>query len=527
MSSFQRIWNSRSDARRMAGCGAIVVCAGALAACSANVARLDQPGFGLSDTPRETAAVRPTEGMATRRSGAGGPVEDSSAGWPSSGPRDANARPYSPPPAAPGVRVTSLPEPTGAPGSAQPRSFATLPPAKIAAARAPTPPVQKRAIPAGQTIDVVQGDTLYGLSKRHGVSIAALMEVNALQNPNLKPGQKIVLPRGAKAPYAKPQTTPGAVAAAPARLPIPAATPAPAPAAAAVPAAAPTPSAAVAAWAGSYTVKPGESLYGIARAHRVTLNDIQAANGIADANKVRPGSNLKVPAGVVPAVVAEAPAQPTAPLPPSAPRVIQKTTAAAAPALPAAVPAAPATKAGMTPRIINGGAAQVAARTDTAVDASAFDTPPTEAPAAPAKPAAKTAAAIPAAATGGAAKMRWPVKGKVIAEFGKRADGTHNDGVNLAVPAGTDVAAADQGTVAYAGSELKGYGNLVLIRHDNGLVTAYAHNDSVLVKRGDTVKRGQVIAKAGKSGTVDQPQVHFELRNGSKPVDPTPYMEKM
>ena len=112
----------------------------------------------------------------------------------------------------------------------------------------------------------------------------------------------------------------------------------------------------------------------------------------------------------------------------------------------------------------------------------------------------------------------------MIAGFGPRADNTHNDGINISVPPGTDVLAAEGGTVAYAGSELKGYGNLILVRHDGNWVSAYAHNDQLLVKRGDKIKRGQIIAKAGKSGTVDQPQVHFELRQGSKPVDPTKHL---
>src|SRR5690606_23811043 len=124
-------------------------------------------------------------------------------------------------------------------------------------------------------------------------------------------------------------------------------------------------------------------------------------------------------------------------------------------------------------------------------------------------------------------KFRWPAVGKVIAGFGGRTDGTHNDGINVSVPLGTDVHAAEDGVVAYAGNELKGYGNLILIRHDNDWVTAYAHNDQLLVKRGDKVKRGQVIAKAGSTGSVDRPQIHFELRKGSKPVDPIPYMEKL
>ena len=126
-----------------------------------------------------------------------------------------------------------------------------------------------------------------------------------------------------------------------------------------------------------------------------------------------------------------------------------------------------------------------------------------------------------------AGKLRWPVKGRIITAFGQRTDGTHNDGINISVPMGTEIHAAESGSVAYAGSELKGYGNLVLIRHDNGWVTAYAHAEELLVKRGDKVSRGQVIAKAGKTGQVDQPQLHFEVRQGQKPVDPTPYMEKL
>jgi len=120
--------------------------------------------------------------------------------------------------------------------------------------------------------------------------------------------------------------------------------------------------------------------------------------------------------------------------------------------------------------------------------------------------------------------FRWPVQGRVIAEFGTRPDGGHNDGIDVAVPQGTSVKAAENGVVAYAGNELKGYGNLVLVRHANNWVSAYANNAELLVKRGEKVRRGQIIAKAGATGPVTQPQVHFELRKGSRPVDPTKYM---
>ncbi len=117
-------------------------------------------------------------------------------------------------------------------------------------------------------------------------------------------------------------------------------------------------------------------------------------------------------------------------------------------------------------------------------------------------------------------EFRWPARGRIIQGFSTGG----NDGINIAVPEGTPVKAAEGGQVAYAGSELKGYGNLVLIRHPNGFVTAYAHNGELEVKRGDTVKRGQTIAKSGQSGNVGSPQLHFELRKGSTPVDPTNYL---
>jgi murein DD-endopeptidase MepM/ murein hydrolase activator NlpD len=129
-----------------------------------------------------------------------------------------------------------------------------------------------------------------------------------------------------------------------------------------------------------------------------------------------------------------------------------------------------------------------------------------------------------AEATGALPTFRWPVRGKVITSYGAKTNGKANDGINLAVPEGTPVKAAEDGVVAYSGNELKGYGNLVLIRHTNGYVTAYAHASELLVKRGDTIKRGQIIAKSGQSGEVGSPQLHFEIRKGSSPVDPLQFL---
>ena len=118
----------------------------------------------------------------------------------------------------------------------------------------------------------------------------------------------------------------------------------------------------------------------------------------------------------------------------------------------------------------------------------------------------------------------WPVSGPVISDFGGPANGERNDGINIAAPMDTPIHAAASGTITYAGNELKDYGNLVLIKHQDGYVTAYAHADRLVVSRGDVVSRGQVIGYAGKSGDVSSPQVHFEIRRDTQPVNPKPLL---
>lgn len=132
--------------------------------------------------------------------------------------------------------------------------------------------------------------------------------------------------------------------------------------------------------------------------------------------------------------------------------------------------------------------------------------------------------ALPAPADSDSGQFRWPVKGRILSSYGPKSNGSRNDGINIAVPEGTNVRASQNGVVAYAGNELKGYGNLILIRHAGGWVTAYAHNKVLHVKRGDRVSRGDVIAKAGSTGTVTSPQVHFEIRKGAEAVDPMKHL---
>lgn len=121
-------------------------------------------------------------------------------------------------------------------------------------------------------------------------------------------------------------------------------------------------------------------------------------------------------------------------------------------------------------------------------------------------------------------KFLWPVKGPVISNFGTIGKGRNNDGINIKAPLGSTVKAADAGTVAYAGNELKGFGNLILIKHNDGWITAYAHNDKILVKKGQKVRKGEKIATVGSTGGVSTPQLHFEIRAGKKAVNPRSYL---
>ncbi|MEE2761681.1 MAG: M23 family metallopeptidase, partial [Pseudomonadota bacterium] len=143
-------------------------------------------------------------------------------------------------------------------------------------------------------------------------------------------------------------------------------------------------------------------------------------------------------------------------------------------------------------------------------------------PRAKTKPGAKPISLPPVAADTKAPRGRfiWPVSGRIVSGYGPKGEGLHNDGINIAAPRGSPVRAASAGTVAYAGNELRGFGNLLLIRHAGGWMTAYAHNQELLVKRGDNVSQGQPIARVGTSGRVKEPQLHFEIRRGRRAIDP-------
>jgi len=136
------------------------------------------------------------------------------------------------------------------------------------------------------------------------------------------------------------------------------------------------------------------------------------------------------------------------------------------------------------------------------------------------QPAARTDTTSAQFADSGTVQFRWPLAGRILIDFGGNSSGERNDGINIAAVQGAQIRAAAAGTVSYCGNELKGYGNLVLIQHDDGYITAYAHVSSILVNRADRVAAGQVIATAGATGDVSSPQLHFEIRHDKRPVDP-------
>jgi murein DD-endopeptidase MepM/ murein hydrolase activator NlpD len=138
----------------------------------------------------------------------------------------------------------------------------------------------------------------------------------------------------------------------------------------------------------------------------------------------------------------------------------------------------------------------------------------------PARSADRPADVEPIKGADAAPRFHWPVRGQVIAGFGPKADGQRNDGIDIAVPENTPIKAADDGVVIYSGNQLKAFGNLVLVRHNNNYVSVYAHAKDLRVKQGDQIKGGEIIGTSGQTGNVGSPQVHFEIRQGSTPVDP-------
>jgi murein DD-endopeptidase MepM/ murein hydrolase activator NlpD len=325
---------------------------------------------------------------------------------------------------------------------------------------------------------VQQEDTLPDLAARYGVSQSDLVSINNLTPPyTLKPGQTLNIPSQTESSNLPSLT------------------------ASAVPP--PTP-------AGSVSSAPLPAPGGSAPSASAPSAPMPKATATTGTTSVD-ATPLPLPTPTVIAPTAPTSAAPTATPPkPASPSTTKAAPLPATPTAPVAstetVPPPAKTQTAATPTAKPKTAEQIEAETEAAVDAAE---------------AAKSAG--PAAGTG-KGPFVWPVQGKVIGAFGSSKDGMKNDGVNIAAPNGAPVVASADGTVAYAGNELRGFGNMILIRHDGGYVTAYAHNASLLVKKGDKVKRGQTIARVGQTGAVFGPQLHFEIRKGTQPVDPMSFL---
>lgn len=350
----------------------------------------------------------------------------------------------------------AVPLPGGAPSGAAPSgavvAVESLPPlagtssAPAQKVQAGTPALQPASLqvaanpqvasPAERPADggryvVAKGDSLYGIARRHGLPIRAIIDANALQPPyKLDLGQSLTIPQ--------------------ARV---------------------------------HVVAQGDTVFNIARRYEIDRSELVRLNGIEPPYSIPLGQKLILP---------------------------QPGTGATATQM-AAVPAPKATEKAVVPQ---------PGLVDRTAQRIAKPVP---------KPKAETAAAKPVVARRGPvgdppprakSTFLWPVQGPVLSSFGGKKSGVHNDGINIAAPRGTPVRAAENGVVAYAGEELKGFGKLLLIKHADGWVTAYAHNEKLLVQQGDVVKRGQSVARVGSSGSVPRPQLHFEVRRGTRAVNP-------
>jgi len=311
---------------------------------------------------------------------------------------------------------------------------------KVAGAE-PTAPLQPRVQPAavsqaqpvpgdGRYV-VAAGDSLYGIARRFGLPIRAVIDANDLQPPYaLSIGQELKIPR-----------------------------------------------------AQVHEVVAGDTVFSIARRYDVDRSELVRLNGIEPPYSIPLGQKLILPT-------------------PGSAAGAETTTVAYAPA--EAAMAQPA----------------VQQAPDTPVDTGAVRKPPQARSASPAKSRAAVQAALANPPARAGASFHWPVQGPLLSSFGAKKGGEHNDGINIAAPRGTPVRAAENGVVAYAGEELKGFGKLLLVKHADGWVTAYAHNEELLVTAGDRVQRGQTIARVGSSGNVERPQLHFEVRRGTRAVNP-------
>jgi murein DD-endopeptidase MepM/ murein hydrolase activator NlpD len=326
------------------------------------------------------------------------------------------------------------------------------------------------ALSSGAIHKVQPGDSVFSLAERYRVPLRSLIDINRLQPPyRLIPGQQLFIP--------KPR---------------------------------------------EHRVAQGDTVYGISRRYRVDMSALVKLNQIVPPYTIQVGQILRVPAPIENegTVVAATPAEAAGAALPSSPA-----DTVPQPPQPSAGPGAG--RVGVEAEQLGATEPAVPPPADPNLPAAPLPSPSVAAGSAvsqvipPSKPATPVVAGVvPEPLPRASSRFLWPVTGKVVSSFGAKKGGLHNDGINIAAPRGAPVRAAENGIVAYAGNELRGFGNLLLIKHADGWTSAYAHNDRLLVRRGDQVRRGQIIARVGSTGSVTSPQLHFELREGSEAVDP-------
>lgn len=509
-----------ANGRGLSRFAAILATTTFLAGCSSGVTRFNEAVFTDDLLTGSTANQR-----AIIQSDAQQPFPGDGrvAAVPAAGPYDSSGGRYAANAPTGGIQRSSLP-PMAA---SQPAPMQQPAPVQMARTAAPgidrtvtntTAPVMAAAASSqdgwskvgGTVVSVRQGETLYNLSKRFGVPVKEILKANDMASANeLAAGQKVVIPTyvySRQAPVSAPDNDPQVAAASSTRglrndaptAPHPA--PAPAQTVAVLPQApkpreqagnslqttttAKTVRVATSNAGNVYTVVSGDTLHSVARKTGSTTAQLKAANGLGD-GYLRIGQKLTIPG----------------------------TGAATAAAKPAATAIDP---------IKTGSANAPAPKAEAPSRVTAY-TPPTKDEKVIKEAVTQTAAVAPEAT--GVGKMRWPVRGRVVEGYGRGAGGRVNDGIDIAVPEGTPVKAAENGVVIYAGDGLKEFGNTVLVRHEDGLVSVYGHASELTVKRGDKVRRGQEIARSGMSGAADTPKLHFEVRKDSAPVDPVTFLE--
>ena len=325
-------------------------------------------------------------------------------------------------------------------------------------------PAPKKESTGGDVIIVAKGDTVYSLARKNGMSVSEFANINNLHEPyTLSIGQKLTTKRNATVKQEVPNVIAKEKVVAKETI---------------------KPTGTKRVDLQEITVQKGDTLYSLSRKYEIPVNDLAVMNKISSPFVLSVGQKIKVP------------------------KLNNVKTASAS-----EIKTEKSTVAKITP-----------AKNKTT--AKPVDTKTVAKNTEKQKISSNPKQQLPKVVARSSSKFSWPLRGKILSAYGAKNNGLFNDGINISAPLGAAVKAAENGVVAYAGNEVKGMGNLIIIQHSDGWMTIYAHLDSMSVKRGARVSVGTQIGRVGKTGKVDQPQLHFEIRKGTKAYNPTQYLKK-